>query len=91
METQFLFTEKLVILLIFGNLRSLVNRVKCIDLLEIIFLFCFRVITPSQVLIYLYDSYQLSNAVGRSPAYWDSEMCRFVLAYTIYIAILDLQ
>ncbi|XP_023340527.1 palmitoleoyl-protein carboxylesterase NOTUM isoform X3 [Eurytemora carolleeae] len=37
-----------------------------------------RVMTPSQVLIYLYDSYQLSNAVGKSPAHWDPEMCRYV-------------
>lgn len=35
-----------------------------------------RLETPSQVVIYTYDSYQLSNDLGTSPAHWTFEMCR---------------
>ena len=37
-----------------------------------------HVLTPSQVIIYLYDSYQLSQEVGRPPIFWNTDMCRSV-------------
>ena len=38
-----------------------------------------HVLTPSQVIIYLYDSYQLSQELGFPPLLWNNEMCRSVL------------
>ena len=35
---------------------------------------------PSQVILYLYDSYQLDNDLGTSPQHWRPDMCRSVLA-----------
>ena len=32
--------------------------------------------TPSQVVIYTYDSYQLSQSLQTSPAHWTLDMCR---------------
>ena len=37
-----------------------------------------HVLTPSQVIIYLYDSYQLSNELGLPPLLWNNQMCRSV-------------
>ena len=36
-----------------------------------------RVETPSMVVLYTYDSYQLSNDLGTSPAHWTTDMCRY--------------
>merc|ERR1711860_188303 len=36
-----------------------------------------RIETPSQIIFYLYDSYQLSNAIGARPKDWTTEMCRY--------------
>jgi len=36
-----------------------------------------RVMTPSQIIFYLYDSYQLSNDLGTSPKFWTKEMCSY--------------
>ena len=35
-----------------------------------------HVITPSQSVLYTYDSYQLSQNLGVEPAHWTQEMCR---------------
>ena len=37
---------------------------------------CCRVMEPSQVIIYQYDSYQLGNNLGADPVDWTQEMCR---------------
>jgi len=35
------------------------------------------VVTPSQVIIYQYDSYQLDMNIGHKPKYWTEDMCRY--------------
>ena len=37
-----------------------------------------HVLTPSQVIIYLYDSYQLFQETGRPPLLWNKDICRYV-------------
>ncbi len=39
-----------------------------------------RVMEPSQVVMYQYDSYQLDNNLGAKPADWTQEMCRSTLS-----------
>jgi len=36
-----------------------------------------RIETPSQIIFYLYDSYQLGNAIGHAPKDWTTDMCRY--------------
>ena len=37
-----------------------------------------HVLTPSQVIVYLYDSYQLSQEIGLPPLLWNNQICRSV-------------
>ena len=37
-------------------------------------------VPPPQVILYLYDSYQLANDLGTSPQHWRPDMCRSALA-----------
>ena len=36
-----------------------------------------RVMTPSQVVIHQYDSYQLENNIGHQPKFWTKDMCLY--------------
>lgn len=36
-----------------------------------------HVMTPSQVFLYTYDSYQLGNDLGTSPKHWTPDMCEY--------------
>ena len=37
-------------------------------------------VPPPQVILYLYDSYQLANDLGTSPQHWRPDMCRSAVA-----------
>jgi hypothetical protein len=45
----------------------------------------YRVMQPSQVIIYQYDSYQLDNNLGAKPANWTLEMCRFLVHFVLKV------
>ena len=36
-----------------------------------------HVLTPSQVIIHQYDSYQLKNNIGHEPKFWTYDMCKY--------------